>query len=64
MPACGRSKSAENAGTSADDAFGNSVGLESTSIYSENNARGLTPYEYICKCWTNEPERFSLNPHH
>ena len=26
--------------------------------------RGLTPYEYICKCWTNEPERFSLNPHH
>jgi hypothetical protein len=26
--------------------------------------RGLTPYEYICKCWTIEPERFSLNPHH
>ena len=24
--------------------------------------RGLTPYEFICKCWTNEPERFTLNP--
>src|SRR3546814_16247084 len=20
--------------------------------------RGLIPYEYICKCWTTEPERF------
>src|SRR3546814_20783324 len=26
--------------------------------------RGLIPYEYICKCWTTEPERFTLNPHH
>lgn len=26
--------------------------------------RGLTSYEYICKCWTNKPERFSPNPHH
>lgn len=25
---------------------------------------GLTPYEYICKIWTNEPERFNLNPTH
>ena len=24
--------------------------------------RGLTPYEYICKCWTSQPERFKLNP--
>ena len=24
--------------------------------------KGLTPYEYICKCWTSEPERFKLNP--
>lgn len=24
--------------------------------------RGLTPYEFICKCWTSEPERFTLNP--
>ena len=23
---------------------------------------GLTPYEDICKIWTSEPERFSLNP--
>jgi len=24
--------------------------------------KGLTVYEYICKIWTNEPERFNLNP--
>ena len=26
--------------------------------------RGLSPYEYICKIWTSEPERFTLNPLH
>ena len=26
--------------------------------------RGLTPYEFICKAWTQEPERFTLNPLH
>jgi transposase InsO family protein len=26
--------------------------------------KGLTPYEFVCKCWTNEPERFNVNPHH
>lgn len=26
--------------------------------------KGLTPYEYICKIWTNEPKRFKLNPIH
>jgi len=25
--------------------------------------RGLTPYAFISKCWTTEPERFTLNPH-
>ena len=25
---------------------------------------GLTPYEFICKTWTSEPERFNLNPCH
>ena len=25
---------------------------------------GLTPYEYICKAWTSEPERFTLDPTH
>jgi hypothetical protein len=25
---------------------------------------GLTPYEYICKIWTTEPERFIINPYH
>jgi transposase InsO family protein len=24
--------------------------------------KGLTPYEYLCKCWQSEPERFTLNP--
>lgn len=24
--------------------------------------QGLTPYEYIIKCWQKEPERFILNP--
>jgi transposase InsO family protein len=23
---------------------------------------GLTPYEYLCKTWTREPERFTMNP--
>lgn len=26
--------------------------------------RGLTPYEFICKCWTDESERFILDPIH
>ena len=26
--------------------------------------KGLTPYEFICKCWTNEPQRFRLDPSH
>src|ERR1700724_3649135 len=24
--------------------------------------KGPTPYEYICKIWTNEPDRFKVNP--
>jgi transposase InsO family protein len=24
--------------------------------------QGLTPYEYICRTWTKEPERFTVNP--
>ena len=26
--------------------------------------KGLTPYEFICKSWTREPESFTLNPIH
>lgn len=26
--------------------------------------KGLTPFEYICKIWTIQPERFKLNPTH
>jgi transposase InsO family protein len=25
---------------------------------------GLTPYEYLCKCWTSEPVRFTIDPIH
>jgi hypothetical protein len=24
--------------------------------------RGLTPYEFVCKAWASQPERFRLNP--
>ncbi len=36
-------KSEENAVTSSDDAFGNSVGLEATGLYSQFNVRGFSP---------------------
>jgi hypothetical protein len=26
--------------------------------------KGLTPYEYICRIWTSEPEKFIINPTH
>ncbi len=26
--------------------------------------KGLTPYEYICKVWTTESQRFRVNPIH
>jgi transposase InsO family protein len=26
--------------------------------------KGLTPWEFICKCWTSEPHRFNLHPIH
>ena len=26
--------------------------------------KGLTPYEFICKAWQNEPKRFRVNPIH
>jgi hypothetical protein len=26
--------------------------------------KGLTPYEYLCQCWQNAPERFTMNPYH
>ena len=36
-------RTAENAVTSADDAFGTSVGMEQTGIYTENDTRGFSP---------------------
>ena len=26
--------------------------------------KGLTPYEYICKIWTEDPKKFKQNPNH
>jgi transposase InsO family protein len=26
--------------------------------------KGLSPYEFICKCWTNQPDRFRIDPIH
>jgi transposase InsO family protein len=26
--------------------------------------KGLTPYEHICQTWTNQPDRFILDPTH
>lgn len=26
--------------------------------------RGLTPYEYVCRIWSVEPQRFHINPAH
>lgn len=26
--------------------------------------QGLTPFEYICKIWTSEPERFNVDTTH
>lgn len=26
--------------------------------------RGLTPYEYVCKIWTEQPKRFRIDPFH
>jgi hypothetical protein len=28
------------------------------------NLKGFTPYEYICKIWSSEPDRSILNPIH
>ncbi len=25
---------------------------------------GLTTYEFICKCWQNDPDQFTLDPIH
>lgn len=37
------------------------AGLDSSSSHY---VRGLTPYEYICKIWTSEPDRFIVDPIH
>ncbi|ASP89574.1 hypothetical protein CDO26_35970 (plasmid) [Sinorhizobium meliloti] len=41
-----------------------SINLETHEANESRMLNGLTPYEYICKCWTNKPERFRLDPIH
>jgi len=45
LPACAHAqqKSTENVVTSSDDAFGNSVGLETSGLYSQYSTRGFSP---------------------
>ncbi len=26
--------------------------------------KGLTPYEFVCKIWAEQPKRFRINPMH
>ena len=26
--------------------------------------KGFTPHQYVCRIWTEEPERFKVNPYH
>ena len=39
-------------------------------VAAHNHARrlkilkGLTPHDYVCRIWTEEPERFKLSPYH
>ena len=34
------------------------------SLYATNMVVQHTPYEFIVKCWTDQPTRFKLNPTH
>jgi hypothetical protein len=29
-----------------------------------NTLRDLTPYEYICQCWQQAADHFTMNPYH
>ena len=26
--------------------------------------KGLTPHDYVCRIWTQDPQRFRLDPYH
>ncbi len=40
------------------------MGRKTRRTWAPLYLRGLTPYEAICKAWTEEPQRFTLNPLH
>jgi hypothetical protein len=44
--------------------YGNQADFTNAYNYARplKTLKGLTPYEYICKCWISQPERFRLNP--
>ena len=33
-----------------------------TSPEGSRTLKGLTPYEFVCKAWASQPQRFKLNP--
>ena len=33
-------------------------------VHRLKTLKGLTPYEFICKTWTNDPQRFIVDPIH
>ena len=43
--ASSRQRAQDNAVTSAEDAFGTSIGLQSVGLYSQNDARGFDPQQ-------------------
>ena len=38
--------------------------LKEATVKRLKTLKGLTPYEYVCKIWTTEPQGFVKNPHH
>lgn len=44
-PAGAQQRAQDNAVTSAEDAFGTSIGLQNVGLYSQNNARGFDPQQ-------------------
>jgi hypothetical protein len=53
-----------------DDDHGQHRDISRISYDAYNHARRLkalswlTPHEFVCKCWTSKPDRFTLDPIH
>jgi len=57
VPAPAQFERGRSAARAVDRRVGNTILLEGLKT-----PKGLTPYEYICKCWTSKPGRFKRNP--